>query len=161
MLLYSLCKCRGNHLLSFTKVRLFLSSLTPLGIIYSFENSLVSSSRLWTPGFGQFTSFISFIWGWCLPVPICPPVHKASQKRCLRSLMESWPQPDKTTLGLIREETASQVFSTSVSHLTNAPLEERSKIPVNTLLNLGKTSQKSLNMYSCKLWTNIIFNPMD
>lgn len=115
MLLYSLCKGRGNHLLSFTKVRLFLSSLTPLGIIYSFENSPVSSSRLWTPGFGQFTSFISFIWGWCLPVPICPPVHKASQKRCLRSLMESWPQPDKTTLGLIREETASQVFSSNFS----------------------------------------------
>lgn len=163
MLLYSLWKCRGNHLLSFTKVRIFLSSLTPLGIIYSFENSPVSSSRLWTPGFGQFTSFITFIWGWCLPVPICPPVHKAKSKKMFGG---AWRSPDLNLIKqlwgeLERKLRARSSHLTSVSHLTNAPLEERSKIPINTLLNLGKTSQKSLNMYSCKLWTNIIFNPMD
>lgn len=115
MLLYSLCKCRGNHLLSFTKVRIFLSSLTPLGIIYSFENS---------PGFLQALNtwfwpiyFIHYIHLGMMPSCANMPTSAQSKvkKDVWRSLTESWPQPDKTTLGWIREETASQVFSSNFS----------------------------------------------
>ena len=47
---------------------------------------------------------------------------------------------------------------TSVCDLTNALLEEWSKIPINPC---GKPSQKSCSCYSCKLWTDIILTLMD
>ena len=53
---------------------------------------------------------------------------------------------------------------TSVSDLTNALLEEWSKLPINTFLNLVESSPRRVEAVSCKGWANImllILNPMD
>ena len=100
--------------------------------------------------FGQFHAphVMETVWGWPLPGPTW--LHTSAQSKvhkdmdepvwCGRTWLactESWPQPDRTLLGWIRAETASQAFCpTSVSDFTNVLLEEWSKIPINTLLNL-------------------------
>lgn len=86
--------------------------------------------------FGQFhaPNFMGTVWSWPLPLPtwLC------------------------TKQSLLR---ARPSHPTSLCDLTNALLQEWSKIPINTPKPCGQPSQKSWSFHSCKGWADVMLNP--
>ena len=87
-------------------------------------------------------------------------VHQCT-KQGLKDMAETGLHRVLTSTKLERRRRARASRPTSVCDLTNANLEEWSKIPINTHLNLVETLPRRVkSSYSCKGWTDVILNSM-
>ena len=102
---------------------------------------LQHTKRCWTI---PCSNFVGTVWGWPLPVPtwLCTSaqskVHKDMDERVWcgwtwLACTESWPQPDRTSLGWIRVETESQAFLSTIRLWPHKCTSGRmvKKIPLN------------------------------